>query len=265
MLNRLRNKFKSPTTTEADDLIRVAADFPRYTPHTFRYKNLALEVSDFISVAYQLKEYFDDQRMKFHSKNAKPVIIDCGANVGVSVLYFKSLFPQAKILAFEPDPKIFGYLQKNLLANKVADVTIEQKAIWTDDRGISFGSEGADGGSVFFPTNKNVVPSVSLKTILEKETSVTLLKMDIEGAEVEVIKNCDETLKKVQYLFVEYHSWINNPQELDELLSTMKRNGFRYYIHSIGHQATQPFMGIQQANGMDVQLDIYAINERFED
>lgn len=265
MFDRLKNKFKTPQTSEADTLIREAAGYPRYTPRSFSYKHLNLEVTDFISVAYQIKEYFDDQRMRFFTDNERPLIIDCGANVGVSVLYFKSLYPKARIHAFEPDAKIYSCLKKNLDQNHASDVVIEQKAVWVNDKGISFGSEGADGGSVFFPSNKNTVPSVALKTILQKEENVTLLKMDIEGAEVEVIRDCDEALKKVKYLFVEYHSWLSNPQELDGLLATLKKNGFRYYIHSIGQQCEQPFTGIRQTNGMDVQLDIYAINERFTD
>jgi hypothetical protein len=66
-------------------------------------------------------------------------------------------------------------------------------------------------------------------------------------------------LSKVQNLFVEYHSWQRHPQELDKLLRVLSESGFRYYIHSIGARAKQPFIDRHFANGMDVQLDIHGV------
>jgi hypothetical protein len=64
----------------------------------------------------------------------------------------------------------------------------------------------------------------------------------------------------VNYLFVEYHSLLHENQRLDEMLNALRHNGFRYFIHSIGNQSRQPFVEINAYNGMDGQLDIYAIN-----
>ncbi|MFL5752712.1 MAG: FkbM family methyltransferase [Bacteroidia bacterium] len=263
MIKRIMNRLRPPQPSEAQQLISEAMAFPRYREHSFQFGHYTLKVSDFISVAYQLKEYFEDQRLKFAPSSPQPVILDCGANVGVSVLYFKSIFPAARITAFEPDPLIFRYLNENLRQNMVDGVELVNKAVWTDDNGIEFGSEGADGGSVYFEGNKTRLPSLRLKTLMEKEEEIDLLKMDIEGAEVEVITDCAEQLKKVKYLFVEYHSWISNPQQLDLLLSTLTQNKFRYAIHSIGHQSSSPFSGTNSQNGMDIQLDIYAVNESY--
>jgi FkbM family methyltransferase len=178
------------------------------------------------------------------------------------VLYFKQLFPEASILAFEPDPNIFAYLKKNMEVNCIQGVQLVEKAVWKDDKGIKFGVEGADGGSIFFKGEHSIeIPSVRLRDILEHYPVVDLLKLDIEGAEVEVIKDCQDQLKKVKFLFIEYHSWIANSQELNVLLSCLKNNGFRYYIHSIGNQTDKPFLHVDAYNGMDVQLDIYAVNQ----
>src|SRR6478609_6702107 len=100
MLRRIYRWFFPVKISEEDTLIHVAAQTKRYSKHAFQYKQYNFVVSDFISVAYQIKEYFGDQRMKFECKSESPVIIDCGANVGVSVIYFKSLFPKAQIEAF---------------------------------------------------------------------------------------------------------------------------------------------------------------------
>ena len=42
------------------------------------------------------------------------MIIDCGANIGISLIYLKMVLPQSKIIAFEPDPFLFDYLTRNI-------------------------------------------------------------------------------------------------------------------------------------------------------
>ncbi|MEP7263539.1 MAG: FkbM family methyltransferase [Bacteroidota bacterium] len=259
MLNKIVNKLFRAVPTEMEALLTEAHQFPRYKKHSFQFNGMKLTVTDFLSVAYQLKEYFYDERMLFPA-TGDPVIYDCGANVGVSVLFFKKIFPSAKITAFEPDPEVFKCLNENMQQNKVNDVTLIPKAVWVNDEGIEFGSEGADGGSVFHTGNKIKVNTVRLKDFLAKETAIDCLKVDIEGAEVNVLKDCGDELKKVKYLFVEYHSWKNESQQLDELLSLFTRNGFRYYIHSIGEANRQPFLQKSTESSMDIQLDIHAIN-----
>lgn len=262
MLKRIYRKLNPPALNEEDTLIELAHKTPRYTATDFQYKQFRFFVSDFLSVAYQIKDYFGDNKMKFITSNHEPVIIDCGANVGVSVIYFKTLFPHAKIEAFEPDPQIASYFRKNLSYNNIHDVVFHEKAIWKNNDGISFGVEGADGGSVFLDSDKKIqIPSIRLKEILQNYTSIDLLKLDIEGAELEVLKDSRDELHKVKNLFVEYHSWQNNKQELDVLLKILTDNGFRYLITSIGAQAAQPFIKVDAYNGMDVQLNIYAFKE----
>ena len=67
-----------------------------------------------ISFLHSLEEIFEEEVYRFQTENKTPLIIDCGANIGLSVLYFRRLFPNAKIIAFEPDEGIFKILQKNM-------------------------------------------------------------------------------------------------------------------------------------------------------
>jgi FkbM family methyltransferase len=245
--------------SEFERLFDAASTFGRYVPHQFAFGGLTFCVTDFLSVAYQIKEYFVDGGMAFRAETTTPVIYDCGANVGVASIYFKEQFPHSIIKAFEPDARVFDCLQKNISANNITGVQLFDAAVWIDDNGIDFGSEGADGGSVFFDGNKSRVASVRLADLLRAETHVDLLKMDIEGAETIVLSDCRNELSKVRYLFVEYHSWQQNPQELDKLLQVLAESGFRYYIHSIGAHAKQPFIDRHFANGIDVQLNIHGV------
>ena len=233
---------------------------PRYQRHAFRYRNYQFEVSDFLSVAQQLREYFEEERLRFQPESDAPVIIDCGSNVGVSVLYFRSLFPAALITGYEADPGIFALLKTNLQNNGITDVTVVNKAVWTHDRGVSFSADGADGGNVSEKAGEQLVPSVRLRDVLSSHSSIDLLKMDIEGAECGVLLDCGETLRVVRRLFVEYHSFADTPQRLSQLLELLQRAEFRYHIKHIGSQSQKPFEGVDAYNGMDMQLEIYAVN-----
>lgn len=263
MLRKFVKKILPKSDTEK--LLLQAENVERYKPHSFEFRNMKFQVTDFRSVAWQLKEFFDDGRMEFVSKKQDPIIYDCGSNVGVSILYYKSIYPLAKVKAFEPDKNVVTCLKKNLQANKIDDVEVIEEAVWVNNNGIEFGSEGADGGSVFFTGNKISLPSIRLKDLLEKESKIDLLKMDIEGAEVEVLSDCADQLAKIKFLFVEYHSWKNQPQQLDILLKLLNASGFRYTIQSIGSQEHSPFMMNPSDHSMDIQLDIHAINEHFND
>lgn len=65
----------------------------------------------------------------FSADNQTPFILDCGANIGLATLYFKMLYPQSNIIAFEPSPNCFTLLTKNITANKLAGVTAINKAV----------------------------------------------------------------------------------------------------------------------------------------
>jgi FkbM family methyltransferase len=243
---------------EEDRLIAEAARFPRYTPTTIAFRDLRIKVTDMLSVAWQIKEFFGDERMKLRSERPDPVIIDCGANVGISVFYLKKLFPAARITCYEPDKAVFACLEQNLRNNGITDVDCRREVVWVDDQGVSFGSEGADGGSVLRSANADVLPSVRLRDVLEQHAEIDLLKVDIEGAETTVLIDCGDALRRVRSLYVEYHSMPDRPQELHTLLAALAAHGFRYYIHRIGVYHRHPFAGLEQAE-MDMQLDIHAI------
>lgn len=261
MIRKLVKSLLLPPPTEIQKLLEEAHLYPRYQKHRFTYKGMHFTVTDFISVAYQLKEYFVDERMKFTSDAASPVIIDCGSNVGVSVIYFKNRYPNASILAFEPDAKVASCFKENIRQNNIENIALYEKAVWINNDHIEFGAEGADGGSVFHNGNKIQVPAIRLKEVLEQHTQIDLLKIDIEGAEGKVLQDCADELHKVNHLFLEYHSWKSEKQELDKILSLLTEKGFRYQIHSIGEQIRHPFTD-KTSHAMDVQLDIYAINEK---
>jgi len=221
-----------------------------------KFLGLCFDVPDVQSFIWQFKEIFVDEIYKFEITETEPVIYDCGANIGMSVVYFKRLYPNAKIKAFEADPIITQYLQNNLSKNNINDVEIINSAVWVNYDGVEFSIEGADGGSIYGNANKIKIPSIRLKDFIEEESKIDMLKIDIEGAEYEVLKDCKDSLDRVQNIFIEYHSWNNNKQRLSEILNIIENNGFRYYIENITKR-NSPFINRAEQNLMDLQLNIF--------
>ncbi len=101
---------------------------------------------------------------------------------------------------------------------------------------LNFSASGNLGGSLTHnklgqevsENNSLPVSAIRLYDLLDKE--IDFLKIDIEGAEIEVLKDCEDRLKNVVNIFVEYHSNPNDKQELDAVLSILTNAGFRYDI-----------------------------------
>ena len=166
-----------------------------------------------------------------------PLIIDCGANIGLSVIRAKQLYPQARIIAFEPDPGIDALLRTNLAVNGFDDIQIIEAAVWTADGEHEFRGDGADFGMLVEKPDGNVsstlVKTVRLADYLSGET-VDFLKVDIEGAELPVLRSCKKELKNVRQLVVEVHYQLDRPDELSEILSILYGAGFIVSVNSYG-------------------------------
>ena len=238
------------------------AKMPRYSAGTFAWEDKELHFPDANSFRFMLSEIFKEQIYKFESGNPAPLIIDCGANIGMSVIYFKQLFPASEIIAFEPEKKIFGYLQRNTDTLGLKGVQLVNKAVWKEKTTLQFSSEGADGSRISSIGNiegeKPVynVEAVKLSDYIRRD--VELLKLDIEGAELEVLKEVEPKLGLVKRMFIEYHAPAEGAQELDTLLSILKRNNFRYYIDSSFRMRSSPFVDKEIFLSFSFFLNIYA-------
>jgi FkbM family methyltransferase len=205
---------------------------------------------------------FEDHIYEFSTKPGSPLIVDCGANIGVSVMWFQQQYPQARIIAFEPDSELFAVLSENLQRCCSAhSINLINAAVWSDDSNeLVFKCEGADAGRVVdgSTAKHKTVRAERLKTHLHEP--VDLLKIDIEGAELAVLKDCKEQLHLVRNLFVEYHSFVDQPQLLDELLLLLRESGFRYWLDA-EVKRYRPMLNHISHLGMDLQVNIYAVRD----
>ncbi|MCT7516346.1 FkbM family methyltransferase [Aliarcobacter cryaerophilus] len=233
---------------------------PRFEELEVGFYDCKIKVPDAASLLFLNHELFGLEIYKFNSEKTQPFIIDCGANIGLSVIYFKKLFPNAKVIAFEPDKKIFDYMKFNINSFGFKDVELINKGLWKEETVLKFFSEGADGGRIADnTTNENSIEiqTVKLSNYLNKEVQIDFLKLDIEGAETEVLLECRDNLNNVQNIFIEYHSFCNQTQTLSAVLNILESNGFRYYIEHIGVKSKHPFVSINNYVGFDNQLNIF--------
>jgi FkbM family methyltransferase len=204
-----------------------------------------------------LKEIFIEEVYKQHLP-PNPYIIDCGANIGLSVIYLKHLFPDAEIIAFEPDEENFRLLQKNIESFNYKNVTARKEAVWIENSMLNFASEGSMSSRIGNESTKHTVrvQAVRLKDFLDRP--ISFLKIDIEGAEYQVIKDISDHLHFVSNLFLEYHGSFKQNDELNEIFSLIVEKGFSYYIKEATSVYDNPFEHLKkEIVDYDVQLNIF--------
>jgi len=256
----LARRLISRLSWERREIVRLR-NLPRGTPARTTLIEPFFETLDGASFFSQYDQIFRREAFLFDANTPAPRILDCGANVGVFTVFFKRQFPQSRIVAFEPDPRVFAVLKNNverccetggveLINAAVLDSAADQVQFFADhcDAGrLNAALEGASRISV---------RSVRLRDYLEEP--VDLLKLDIEGAEGTVLKDCSDALGSVSRIFVEYHSFPDAKQELASILSILGNAGFRVHIAS-GKTAPRPFVRVDEFLGMDMQLDIWGV------
>ena len=148
-------------------------------------------------------------------------VIDCGANVGNVTEYFQSL--GASVIAFEPNKFAFDTLQKRFKNNKKVKC-IQKGVSGKKDAGIKklFLHQRAPENQILWSTGSSIVKDkgnvnkhdyidvemVDLCKFLKFfEREVKVLKIDIEGAEVDLLNDLmdEDLLRKIPYVFVETH------------------------------------------------------------
>jgi FkbM family methyltransferase len=235
--------------------------FPRYKRTKVSFEGKDLEIADAASFLGAYKEIFIDKVYAFSVNTSTPRIIDAGANIGLATIFFKRAYPNSRILAVEADPTLFDILKRNIASLGLRNVEVLSAAIWNSDRPVSFVCEGGASGHVTAAATQTgkskVVPGLRLKSKLAD--GIDFLKLDIEGAEYDVLEDCREELKKVTSLFVEYHCSAESPQRLARILDIISEAGFRYHIQdALTSQTRAPFVNRHLIAGMDLQLNISA-------
>lgn len=185
--------------------------------------------NDLAALLFEVYYIFKNEIYYFKSKERKPFIIDGGSHIGTSVFYFKKIYPESEIIAFEPDKNITVFLQRNLKANNINDVNVVQSGLFNQDGFINFNPDNSDGGKIE-EVGDNIIKVERLSKYINKE--VDFLKLNIEGSETSVIRDLNENKKisLIKEMVIEWHSFKGQKQTLSEILNILENNGFKYFI-----------------------------------
>ncbi|MDO8460312.1 MAG: FkbM family methyltransferase [Nanoarchaeota archaeon] len=138
------------------------------------------------------------------------VVVDAGAYPGdYAVFAARKVGPKGKVIAFEPDEKNRKILARNLAKDKLNNIIIVPKGLWSKKTTLKFSDSDGLHTTIFSDIGSQKIDVVKLDDELKKLKikKVDVIKMDIEGAEVEAIKGCKKTLQenKVKVAIASYH------------------------------------------------------------
>jgi FkbM family methyltransferase len=159
--------------------------------------------------AFVHSEVFENHYYRLPLRVAPATILDLGANIGLSAIYFARCYPGSRIACVEPMPGNLKLLIRNLRENAV-EAEVIAAAIDAKDGVVAMEYGAADYGHKIAPATTSAsleVASVSVPSIMHRLgwDRIGLLKIDIEGHEHVLLSNACEWLADVDALCVEYH------------------------------------------------------------
>lgn len=190
-------------------------------------------------IAVQLDEILCSVQYNFDTDVEAPFVIDAGGCYGLATYYLKRRFPKARIVAFEPDPDSAAIFRENIETIGMTDVDLRQEAVGARNAEATFYAlPGMPMGSSTSrrllekgrPVSEITVRQIDLAAVIG-DRRVDFLKLDVEGAEYDILDALDGRMAGIRNLFIELHFGADLPKSrLAGLLSVLDRNGFDFMI-----------------------------------
>jgi FkbM family methyltransferase len=196
-----------------------------------------LDAASFRIVAYEIflkAEYF------FQAQNDSPVILDCGANIGLATLFFKRLYPKAFVHAFEADPATADVLSQNVKRNALQNVTVHNLLL-SDHAGVDkfYVAEGTPGSLMMSASSSRLASEAREISVNSAKLSeyidgpIDFLKLDVEGSEFVVMNDliASGKIAQIEQMMIEYHHRMGNEaSRFGGFLQQLEDAGFEYQI-----------------------------------
>jgi FkbM family methyltransferase len=180
-------------------------EFKALIPHSSQEILLRLGTTDVAA----FEHVFIDDEYGFSLARQPSVIVDAGANVGMSAVYFALRYPAATVIAIEPDSTNFEVLSKN--AKLFPRITPINAALWSHEGAVRLQDGGAGNwGMRVAESNLSSgvnIRSTTVRSLLEQLgiDKIDLLKIDVEGAECEIFEDASPWISCVGVICVELH------------------------------------------------------------
>jgi FkbM family methyltransferase len=146
--------------------------------------------------------------LALHAPGDVRLVLDLGANTGIVTRWLLAHFPEARVIAVEPDPATCAALRRNLAGQERATVveagvgSASGRATMAGDSGaIGRRVEPAQAGSIEVLT----VPDLLARAGVDAAAPIDVLKCDVEGAERDLFADCRTWIGRVRTLAVETH------------------------------------------------------------
>lgn len=222
------------TISETDSLVHYSLNGRelKLIVRNFPCSDLAVVQQLFVEGCY---EPIIKKMLEYFSAESSPKIVDAGANVGYSVIYFKTFFPSSEIIAIEPEEKNQQQLLKNILTNNFELKGLVKGALWYCNAHLEVVRDFRDNRDAAFTVretkNETGIEGFGFTEILQRNnwTEADLVKIDIEGGERFLFQDAtkaDEILSRTKFLAIEIHDEFNIRQTIYDHLD---RNGFEYF------------------------------------
>ncbi len=192
-------------------------------------------------------QYYEkkDSDMIFRLVTDGERILDIGANIGWYSINLAKRYPNCEIKAFEPIPKTYAYLEKNIGLNSVPNIKIYNHGFSNEAKELTFYYYPSGSGNASSAKLANVEGMQEIKCKVfplddfmeQHEFAVDFIKCDVEGAELFVFQGGEETLKKYKpIVFTEMlRKWAAkfnyHPNEIIELFTSI---GYRCFAAKDG-------------------------------
>jgi 31-O-methyltransferase len=171
----------------------------------------------------------------FYKPRSTDMVIDGGANIGMFSLYLASIAPGIQIHCFEPAAKTRERLEQNIANNGLrTSITVYPFALFGHTGKMALKHASSSGDYSFFDRDDNKHQSEELVDCITLKQAVDLcgvevvdfLKLDVEGAELEIVESADAiTWRRIEKVALEYHDFFR-PGCRKGVLDCLRRNGF---------------------------------------
>lgn len=145
----------------------------------------------------------------YQKENIKPLIIDCGSNIGSSSEYFKRCYRNGQIIMIEPDINNFKFSKKN---TSIEDRFLINNAISSDEKSLKFSNLSEDNRAYKITDDGNIdIKSTTVENILNitgNGFKPFLIKIDIEGFEKDLFLKNYQWIEFFDVIMIELHDWM---------------------------------------------------------
>lgn len=173
----------------------------------------------------------------FYKVKEDDIILDAGANCGhLSIFFSKLAGANGIVYAFEPDRFNIRRIRDNMVLNTdlAANIKIEELLLWNENTLVDFYEAGTVGSSaVWIPDTDKCVKKEAVRiddwVLKNNIKKLDFIKMDIEGAEIEALDGCEQTIQKLKpnFAIASYHV-VNGEQTYIKVEEFFKKRSYPY-------------------------------------